>query len=167
MVETERRLGVITEVEVQSRTYLSLNARLDLLVEIEDVVVSRAQRKRRVRDILMFEAEEQLRTSLHLQLHTAGTEHFIGRTDVELHIGDIKFLLVVMLYLADFLLPIPVHQLPLRVLIILVLRQHIRRGDIRVADLRTDDIGTGLRLIFHGCGDIIRVLQVHRTGRGT
>ena len=100
-------------------------------------------------------------------MHTAGTEHFIGRTDVELHIGDIKFLLVVMLYLADFLLPIPVHQLPLRVLIILVLRQHIRRGHIRVADLRTDDIGTGLRLIFHGCGDIIRVLQVHRTGRCT
>ena len=160
MVETERRLGVITEVEVQSRTYLSLNARLDLLVEIEDVVVSRAQRKRRVRDILMFEAEEQLRTSLHLQLHTAGTEHFIGRTDVELHVCDVKFLLVVMFYLSDLLLPIAVHQLPFCVLVIFVLRQHIRRGDICVAYLCANDVRARFRLIFHGCGDVTRVVEV-------
>ena len=165
MVEGKRCLRVVTHIEVQLRTYLTLDARLDLLVEVEDVIVSRAYSKRRVRDILVLEAEEQLRASLHLQLYTARAEHFIRRTDVKLHIGDVEFLLVIMLHFADLLLPVFMHDLPLRKVVILLLRQHIRRRDIRVTHLRTDDIRARLGLVLNGGGDIIRILQIQRTRR--
>ena len=42
LVERERGLGVVTQVEIQLRTHLTLNTRLNLLVEIEDVVIARA-----------------------------------------------------------------------------------------------------------------------------
>ena len=42
LVKRERCLGVITEVEIQFRSHFTLNGRLDLLVKIEDVVISRA-----------------------------------------------------------------------------------------------------------------------------
>ena len=42
LVKGERGFGVVTHVEIQLRTHLTLDARLDLLVEIEDVVISRA-----------------------------------------------------------------------------------------------------------------------------
>ena len=113
----------------------------------------------------MLEAEEQLRASLHLQLHTARTEYLIRRTDVKLHIGDVKLLLVVVLHFADLLLPVFMHDLPLRKVVILLLRQHVWRRDIRVTHLRPDDISARLRLVFYGRGDIIRVLQIQRTRR--
>ena len=61
LVERERSLGVIREVEVEFLAHFPLYARLDLLVKIEDVVVPRAYSKRRVVDILMLESEEQFR----------------------------------------------------------------------------------------------------------
>ena len=42
LVEREGRLGVVTHVEVQLLTHLTLDARLDLLVEVKDIIVSRA-----------------------------------------------------------------------------------------------------------------------------
>ena len=42
LVEREGGLGVVTHVEVQLLTHLTLDARLDLLVEIENIVVARA-----------------------------------------------------------------------------------------------------------------------------
>ena len=138
---------------------------LYLLVEIEDIVVARACSKRGVVDILVLETKEQLRRSLHLELHTAGTKDLVCRTDVELHIRDVELLLVVMLHLADLLLPVPVHQLALSVLVVLVLREHIRRSDVRVAHARAYDIGTRLGLVLDGRGDVRRVLKIERRGR--
>ena len=162
-VERERCLRVVTEVEVHFRTYLTLNARLDLLVKIEDVIVAGTGRQRGVVDILMLETEQQLGATLHLQLYTARAEHLICRADVELHIGDVELLLVIMLHLADLLLPVLMHQLPLGIMIVLLLRQHVRRGDVRVTYLRADDIRPALRLVLHRRGDVLRVRQVHRT----
>ena len=163
LVERERGLGVVTHVEVQLLAYLALDAGLDLLVEIEDVIVSRPHGKRRVRDILVLETEKQLGASLHLELHTARTEHFVRRTDVEFHVGDVELGLVVMLYFSDLLLPVPVHHLTLRVVVVFVLREHVRRCDVGLADAGVNDISACLRLIFNGGGDVVRVLQVKRT----
>ena len=131
-----------------------------LLVKIEDVVIACLERQRRVRDILMLESEEQLRRTLHLKLHTSGTEDLIGRTDIELHIRDVKFLLVVMLHFAHFLLPVLVHDLPLGIVVVLLLGEHVRRGDIGVADACMEHVYTCLGLVFDGRGDIVRILQV-------
>ena len=160
LVERERSLGVVTHVKIEFRTDFSLYAGLDLLVEIEDVVIARAYSKRRVGDVLVLESEEQLGASLHLQLHTARTEHFVRRTDIELHVGDVELGLVVMLHLAYFLLPVPVHDLPLGVMVIFVLRQHIRRRDVGLADACVQHVHTCLRLVFHGGGYITRILQI-------
>ena len=102
---------------------------------------------------------------MHLELDTTRTEDLVCRTDVELHVGDVKFLLVVVLHLADLLLPVLMHDLPLGVFVVLVLRQHVRRGDVRVAYLCADDIRPAFRLVLHSSGDIIRVGQVQRTLR--
>ena len=42
LVEGKRCLRVVAHIEVQLRTYLTLDARLDLLVEVEDIIVPRA-----------------------------------------------------------------------------------------------------------------------------
>ena len=131
-----------------------------LLVKIEDIVIACLERQGRVRDILMLESEEQLRRTLHLKLYTSGTEDLIGRTDIELHIRDVKFLLVVMLHFAHFLLPVLVHDLPLGIVVVLLLGEHVRRGDIGVADACMEHVDTRLRLVFDGRGDIVRILQV-------
>ena len=160
LVKGERCLRVVGHVKVQFLSYFALNTCLDFLVEIEDVIIARALSKGWVGNILMLKTEKQLRTSLHLQLNATGTEHFICRTDVELHIGDVEFLLIVMLYLTDLLLPVLMHDLTLRVFVILVLRQHIRRCDIGVTHLRADDIRAVFGLVFNGGTDIARVVKV-------
>ena len=106
----------------------------------------------------MLEAEQQLRASLHLQLHTARTEHLVRRTDVKLHIRDVELLLVIVLHFADLLLPVFMHDLPLRKVVILLLRQHVRRRDIGVPHSRADDIRAAFRLVFYGRGDIVWIL---------
>ena len=88
------------------------------------------------------------------------TEHFVRRTDVELHVGDVELGLVVMLHLAYFLLPVMVHDLPLGIVVILLLGEHVRGCDVRVAQFGADNVRTCLRPVFNGCGDIIGVLKV-------
>ena len=58
LVKRERRFGVVGEVEIEFRSYFTLDAGLYLLVKIEDVIIARLERQGRVRDILMLESEE-------------------------------------------------------------------------------------------------------------
>ena len=95
---------------------------------------------------------------MHLQLHTTGTEHFVCRSDIEFHIGNVKLTLVIMLYFAYFLLPVTVHDLPLGVLVVFLLGEHVRRSDVGIAHLGPDDIRARLRLVFNCRGDVIRIL---------
>ena len=137
-----------------------LHRTTSLLIEIEDVVVACACSKRRVGDILVFESEEQFSRTLHLELHTAGTEHFIGRTDVKLHIGDVEFRFVVMLYFAYLLLPVPMHELAFGITVVFLLRKHVRCCDIGITYLCADDIGARLGLVLYGRGDVGWVVEV-------
>ena len=113
----------------------------------------------------MLETEEQFCRSLHLELYTTGSEHFIRRTDVELHVRDVELLLVVMFDLADLLLPVLMHDLPFGVPVVLVRREHVRRRYIRLTDTRMQHVRTCNGIIFDGRGNVVRILQVHRTLR--
>ena len=42
LVEGERRLSIVTQIEIELRTYLTLDTGLDLLIKIEDVIIARA-----------------------------------------------------------------------------------------------------------------------------
>ena len=108
----------------------------------------------------MLESEEQFRRTLHLELYATRAEHFIGRSDIELHIGDVEFRFVIMLDFSDFLLPVFMHDLSLGVLVIFLLREQVRRSDVRITHARANDVRTCLRLVLHGGGDIVRVVQV-------
>ena len=57
LVEGERGLGIIGKVEIQACTHFTLNARLYLLVKIEDIIVARTLGKGRVVDELVLETE--------------------------------------------------------------------------------------------------------------
>ena len=162
LVEGEGCLGVVGEVEVHFGTHFSLDAGLYLLVEVEDVVIARAQSERRVRYVLVLESEQQFGGPLHLKLYTTRAEHFVCRADVELHVGNVELGLVVMLHLAYLLLPITVHDLPLRILVVLLLREHVGCGNIGVADTCVQHVGACLGLVLNGCGDVIRVAKVER-----
>ena len=108
----------------------------------------------------MLKSEEQFRRPLHLQLHTARTEDLVRRTDIEFHIGDVEFLFVVVLHLADFLLPIGVHQFLLRVGLVFGIGHQIRRCHIHITYFGMNNIIPCIRLIINGCGDISRSIQV-------
>ena len=98
---------------------------------------------------------------MHLQLHTARTEHFVCRTDVKLHIRDIELTLVAVLNLADLLLPVAVHLLAFAVTQILLLVKQIRRGYIHIADLRVNDVIPVIRIVLYR--GRLRVLKLHRS----
>ena len=149
LVERERCLRVVRQVEIQLIAHLTVHAHLYLLVEIEDVVITSTLRKARIFNVLVLKSEEQFRRPLHLQLHTARSEHLVRRTDVELHVRDVELLLVVVLHLAYLLLPVLVHRLLLAVRRILLRRHQVRRRDIHIANLRVNHIVPRVRLILH------------------
>ena len=98
---------------------------------------------------------------MHLQLHTTGTEHFVRRTDVKLHIRDIELTLVAVLNFADLLLPVTVHLLAFAVTQVFLLVKQIRRGYIYIANLRVNDVIPVIRIVLHG--GRLRVLKLHRS----
>ena len=149
LVERERCLRVVRQVEIQLIAHLTVHAHLYLLIEIEDVVITSTLRKARIFNVLVLKSEEQFRRPLHLQLHPARSEYLVRRTDVELHIGDVELLLVVVLHLAYLLLPVLVHRLLLAVRRILLRRHQVRRRDIHIANLRVNHIVARVRLILH------------------
>ena len=164
LVETERCFGVVVEAEVQLVANLAVDGGLNLLIEIEDVIVTRTLGQRWVVDVLVLESEQQLCRTLHLQLHTAGTEHLVCGTDIELHVRYIKLPLVAVFHLAYLLLPVAVHLLALAVLQILVLIEHVRRGDVHIAYLRVDDVIAVVGVVLNLCS--LSVLKLYRTTYG-
>ena len=149
LVERERCLRVVRQVEIQLIAHLAVHAHLYLLVEIEDVVITSTLRKARIFNVLVLKSEEQFRRPLHLQLHTARSEYLVCWTDVELHVRDVELLLVVVLHLAYLLLPVLVHRLLFAVRRILLRRHQVRRRDIHIAYLRVNHIVPRVRLILH------------------
>ena len=162
LVERERSLRVIVKVEIQARSHLTVHVHLNLLVKVKDIIIPRFLRQRRVIDILMLKAKQQLRTSLQFQLHATRTEHFIRRTDIELHVRNIEFPLVIMFDFAYFLLPVTVHQLAFGIVLIFLFIKQIRCRNIRVAYLCVNDISTCHRVIHHFRLHVAQALSTHR-----
>ena len=109
MVERETCLRVIIECKVKPSADFTIDIHLNLLVKVKDIIIARFERQTWVIDELVLKTKKQLGTSLQLQLNTARTKYFIGWTDIELHVRDVELLFVIVLDLADFLLPVAVH----------------------------------------------------------
>ncbi len=159
LIERETGFGIVIEVEIQFIAHLAIDIDLYLLIEIEDVVVAGTDGKTRVAYILVLEAEEQLGRTLHLELHAAGAKDLVGRTDIEFHIGDVEFLLVVMLYLAYLLLPVAVHHLLLDIGTIFLGRHEVRRSNVRITYTGVHYIAARSRVVGNLRHDITRCLE--------
>ena len=112
--------------------------------------------------MLMLKAQSQFCRPLQLELYAARAKDFVGCTDIELHIGDVEFLLVVMFYGRDFLLPILLHSLLLCVLVVFFSRHEIGRSDIHIADFGVDNVIACSGLVFYFGFYVIGILQIER-----
>ena len=160
MVKGEGSFGVVAHVQVQLIAHLTIDIHLNLLVEIKDVVVSRAFCQRWVIHILMLETKEQLCRTLHFQSHTTRAKHFICRTDIELHIRNVEFALIVMLYFTDLRLPILSHLFAFAVGAILVHGHHIWCSNVHISDARVHDVVARYWVILHVGGHVVWVLKI-------
>ena len=165
-VEVERRLGVVVQVEIDLIAHFTIDAYLNLVVENQMAVVAGALGQGGVVDELLLPAEAYLSRSLHLELHTAGAEDLVRRTDIELHVGDVELLLVVVLHLADFLLPVLAHRLLFAVGHVLCLGHHKRRGYLHVTYLCADDVAVGSGVEIGDRLYVLRVTEVQRRSGG-
>ena len=163
MVKGEGSFGVVAHVQVQLIAHLTIDIHLDLLVEIKDVVVSRAFGQRRVIHILVLKAEEQLSRTLHFQAHATRAKHFVCWTDIELHVRNIEFAFVIVLHFANLRLPVLSHLFAFAISAILVHGHHVGRRNIHVANTRVHDIVARHWVILHVGGHVVGILQIQTT----
>ena len=160
-VEVERSVGVVVEVHVHLVAHASVKTHVYLLVEVHRGGLAVAHGQRRVVDALHRGAELQLGCSLRLDAHTAWTEYLLSRSEVEVHVGEVKLLLALSLVdLVVLLAEELVHHAALAPLAILVLRHHERGVDVRVGYLRTDDVSVERVVVHHVLLQVVGTLQV-------
>ena len=160
LIKAERRLRIIVHIEVQLIAHLTIHTQLNLLIKIEYVIIARTLCQRRIIHILMLKTKQQFRRTLQLQLHATRTKHLIRRTDIKLHIGNIKLALVVMFHLTNLPLPILPQLLTFRVRAILFRSHHIRGSNLHIANASTHHIAVGSRVILYRSIHIVRILQI-------
>ena len=140
-VEIEGGIGVVVEVHIDLVTDLSRHVEVDLLVEVESSLLSASHRQRGVVNIGIGAAELQLRGALGAQTDAAGSEDLLRRSQVEMHIGEVKLLLA--LSLIDFTVFAPEESVApvfLAPLHILLRCHHDGRREPCVTDFSTNDI---------------------------
>ena len=160
-VEIEGRVGVVVQVQIDLVADFSRDVQVDFLVEVHRCRLAVADGQRWVVDILHRHAELQFCRASRRHAHTARTEDFLRRTEVEVHIGEVEFLLAFRLVdfvvfrakkLAKLLFRAPVE--------IFRRRHHNRRGNPLVADFRADDVAVERVVVLHLLLHILRTLQV-------
>ena len=160
LIKTKRRLRIIVHIEVQLIAHLAIHTQLNLLIKIEYVIIARTLCQRRIIHILMLKTKQQFRRTLQLQLYATRTKHLIRRTDIKLHIGNIKLALVVVFHLTNLPLPILPQLLTFRVRAILFRSHHIRGSNLHIANASTHHIAVGSRVILYRSIHIVRILQI-------
>ena len=163
-VEVKGRLRVVVHVQVHLVTNPTVDAQVDLLVEVESEGVAAAGRQRRVVDALLVESELQFGRSLRLDLHATRSENLLCGTQVKLHVREVKLLLLSLLLklllvlVAEVSIQRALHA-PCRIL--LGSHQQWHR-QVRVANLVTHDVRMCLLVVGRLCRQVLRVAQVHR-----
>ena len=142
-VEIEGGIGVVVEVHIDLVTDLSRHVEVNLLVEVESSLLSASHRQRGVVNIGIGAAELQLCGALGAQTDAAGSEDLLRRSQVEVHIGEVKLLLALSLIDFTVLAPeegvAPVFLAPFHILFGC---HHDGRREPHVTDFSTNDIPT-------------------------
>ena len=154
-VEVTGGIGVIVQIHVHLVAHLAVHAQVDFLVEVHVGGLAVADGQRRVVDVLHGGPELQFGGSLRLHAHTARAENLLCRSQVEMHVGERKFLLAFLLI--DFIVFLAVEiaaQFLLRPLSELVGSHHEGGSHIARSHFRTDNIGVERVVVFHLLTDV-------------
>ena len=160
-VEVEGGVGVVVQVHVHLVAHLTVDVEVNLLVEVHRCLVAVAHRQRGVVYLLVGGAKLQLGRTLRSYAHTARTEYFLGRSEVEVHVGKVEFLLS--LGLVDLVVlrtEVGVARMLLAPLEIFVGGHHERRGEIRSPKLGSNDVAVERVVVDHLIAQPLRALQV-------
>ena len=168
-VEVKGGVCVVTQVEVHLVADLGVHRQVYFLVEIEAGGFAVALRKRWVVGELVVVADFQLCGALGLQLNTARTENLLCRTEVEMHVREVKFLLpfaheqrVVALF------EILVDGVALRPANVFLRCHQVWGAQEVVAKFRSHAVEAVLLVVFTCLGfQVLRVLKVERVFLGT
>ena len=93
LVEVKGSLGVIVQVQINLVAHLAVHREIDFLVEVKAERLSAAGGQSWVVHPLHVGTHFQFGTSLSLQLHAARSENLLGRTQVEVHVGEVELVL--------------------------------------------------------------------------
>ena len=92
-IEGEGAFGIVVDIEVHSVAHLRIDAHVDLFVKIKGFRHAAAFRKGGVVHKFVIVAEFQFGLTSGSDLYTAGTEYLFGWSQVEVHVGEVEFLL--------------------------------------------------------------------------
>ena len=96
---------------------------------------------------------------MRLDTDAARTKDFLGRSEVEVHVGEVKLLLAFRLvYLVVLLAEVGVALLHLAPCAILGRRHHDRRGEPRVAHSIADDVAVECIVVLHLVSHVLRTV---------
>ena len=160
----EGGIGVVIQVEIHLVANLTVQIQINLLIEVHHRGLSVADRQRRVVDILLVDTKLQFGRTLRLHPDAARTEDFLSRSQVEVHIGEIEFLLALSLVYLVVLLPVEsVSLVQFSPCEIFRRSEHDRSREPGVAHLVADDVSVDGIVVDHIILQGIRALQVERT----
>ena len=160
-IEVEGGVGVVVEVHVHLVAHLAVHVEVDLLVEVHRGGLAVADGQRGVVDVLERGAELELGGSLRLDAHAARTEDLLGRSQVEVHVGEVELLLALRLYhLLVLAAPEVAHELALAPLEVLAEVHHDGGAHIGAANLVADDVAVDGVVVLHRLLHVLGPLQV-------
>ena len=160
-VEVEGGVGVVVEVHVDLVADLAIDVEVDLLVEVHRRGLAVADGERRVVDVLQRRTKLQFGGTLCLDTYAARAEDLLCWSEIEVHVGEVKLLLALLLENLLVLLAIEVGPaLSLAPHPVLVWSHHDRRTDVGATDLVADDIAVDGVVVLHRLLHILRPLQV-------
>ena len=136
-VEAEGRFGVVIEVHLHLVTDFALYAEVDGFVEIKSEGLALSDGQAWVVDAFHVGTDFQAGASLCLDLHAARSEYFFGRSEVEVHVGEVECLLVTVLVFLGVLLAVEGPHGLLQTPFVVFFGRHQEGGvQIVVANLR-------------------------------
>ena len=163
-IVVEGGIGVVIQVEVHLIAYLSIHVEIDLLIKVHHRGLAVADRQRRVVDILLVDAKLQFGSTLGLDTDSTGSEDFLGRSQIEVHIREIEFLLA--LRLIDFIVLLAIEGIALvlfRPFHIFIRSEHDGSRKPGIAHPVADDITVEGIIVDDLIPEGIRTLEVERT----
>ena len=149
LVEFERRFGVVIHSEVHFVAHRAVYVHLNFHIELWYKVRSLTFGKCRVFHTVVLHAQNNFRRALRFNLHTTRAKNFIGRTDIEFHVGHRKLIFVIDRSRGVFFFPVILNFLFGRKFFVLFAGHHKRSGDFHASCVGFEYIISGGGIVFH------------------